>query len=100
MELTIQLASSARLLKGRTEKDIEDYKGQSSITQTKKRGGLVETLPAFPKSFSIFGDQIINLFNEDKIWKHKLGNCNGKWMVGTKVKHIKGRDDKKSFLKN
>ena len=52
-------------------------------------------MPAFKKTFSLLGDDIVELSTENDALKSKIGFHNEKWLEDSKNKMLKQIDDEK-----
>ena len=95
MELAMQLFSTDQTVRDNTIQDLKDFNQQSLSKQAKKREQLVSMMLAIKKSFSLLGDDIVELSTENDALKSQIGDYDEKWLQESKDKLLKQIDDKK-----
>ena len=95
MELTMQLISSDQTVRNDTIQDLKDFNQQSLSTQAKKGEQLTSMMPTIKKTFTVLGDDIIELSVENDALKNQIGNYDQKWSEESKAKLLKDINDEK-----
>ena len=89
----MQIISTDKAVRKDTIKDLKDFNSQSLSTGAKKGEQLVSMMPAIKKSFSLLGDDIVELYTENDALKNKIGSYDKKWLEESKNKMLKQIDD-------
>ena len=74
---------------------LKEFNNQSLATLAKKGEQLVSIMPAFNKTFSLLGDDIIDLSTEKDVSKDKIGFYYENWLEVSKANLLKQLDDEK-----
>ena len=95
MELAMQIGSTNQNVRNNTIQDLKDFNQQSLSTRAKKREQLVSMMPAIKESFTLMGNDIVDLSTENDALKEKIGDYDEKWLQESKEKLLKDIDDEK-----
>ena len=92
----MQLISTDQTVRNDTIQDLKDFNQQSLSTQAKKkREQLTSMMPAIKKTFSVLGDDIIELSVENDALKNQIGDYDQKCLEEPKAKLLKDINDEK-----
>ena len=65
-------------------------------TQAKKGEQLLSMMPSIKKTFTLLGDEIVELSTKNDALNNKIGFYDEKWLEESKTKLLKQIDDEKS----
>ena len=95
MEVAMQILSTDKTLRTDTIQDLKEFNSQSLTTQAKTGEQLVSMTPAIKKTFSLMGDDKVELSVENEPLKSQIGEYDEQWLQQSKAKLLKDIDNEK-----
>ena len=90
----MQIGFTNQKVRNNTIQDLKDFDQQSLSTRAKKGEHLVSMMPAIKETFTLMGNDIVDLSTENDALK-KIGDYDEKWLQESKEKLLKDIDDEK-----
>ena len=79
MELAMKIISTEKTVRSDTVQDIKEINSQPLTTQARKEEQLVSMMPAIKKTFTLMGDDLVELHTEKEALKSQIGDYDQKW---------------------